>query len=51
MGAYEQIYGSSDERTHALPRFVERYNYTRPHSSLGNQVPASRLNNLVGSYI
>ena len=49
--AYGQIYGSSDERAANLPRFLERYNFRRPHGSLGNQVPASRLNNLVGNYI
>lgn len=48
--AYGQIYGSSDERTANLPRFLERYNYRRPHGSLGKQVPASRLNNLVRNY-
>lgn len=48
--AYGQIYGSSDERAANLPRFLERYNHRRPHGSLGNQVPASRLNNLVGNY-
>jgi transposase InsO family protein len=48
--AYGQIYGSSDERTANLGRFLERYNFRRPHGSLGKQVPASRLNNLVGNY-
>ena len=48
--AYGQIYGSSDERTANLTRFLERYNFRRPHGSLGKQVPASRLNNLVGNY-
>jgi transposase InsO family protein len=48
--AYGQIYGTSDDRTANLPRFLERYNYRRPHGSLGKQVPASRLNNLVGNY-
>jgi transposase InsO family protein len=48
--AYGQIYGSSDERTANLPRFLERYNYKRPHGSLGKQAPASRLNNLVRNY-
>ena len=48
--AYGQIYGSSDERTANLPRFLERYNFRRPHGSLGKQVPASRLNNLVRNY-
>jgi transposase InsO family protein len=49
--AYGQLYGSSEERTANLPRFLERYNYRRPHGSLGKQVPASRLNNVVGNYI
>jgi transposase InsO family protein len=49
--AYAQIYGSSQERAHALAPFLRRYNFTRPHGSLGKQAPASRLNNLVGNYI
>ena len=49
--AYGRLYGSSDERTHALPLFLERYNFRRPHGSLGKQAPASRLNNLVRNYI
>jgi transposase InsO family protein len=48
--AYAQIYGSSEERARALGPFLRRYNFTRPHGSLGKQVPASRLNNLVGNY-
>ncbi len=48
--AYAQIYGSSDERVETLSRFLERYNFRRPHGSLGKQVPASRLNNLVRNY-
>jgi hypothetical protein len=34
----------------ALPLYLDRYNYRRPHSSLSHQPPASRLNNLVGNY-
>ena len=49
--AYGRIYGSSEERIRALPLFLERYNFTRPHGSLGKQAPASRLNNLVRNYI
>jgi len=49
--AYGRIYGSSEERVATLPLFLERYNFRRPHGSLGKQVPASRLNNLVGNYI
>jgi transposase InsO family protein len=48
--AYEQIYGSSSERTANLERYLERYNFRRPHGSLGKQAPASRLNNLIGNY-
>ena len=49
--AYHHIYGSSTERTQALPPYLKRYNYHRPHSSLGHQPPATRLNNLVSNYI
>ena len=48
--AYGRIYGSSDERTATLPLFLQRYNYRRPHGSLGKRAPATRLNNLVRNY-
>jgi transposase InsO family protein len=48
--AYGRIYGSSAERTAALPIYLDRYNYRRPHRSLNHQPPASRLNNVVGNY-
>jgi transposase InsO family protein len=48
--AYARIYGSSRERTKALALYLDRYNYRRPHGSLGHQPPASRLNNLIGNY-
>ena len=48
--AYARVYGSSSERTAALPLFLDRYNYRRPHGSLGKQAPAARLNNLVRNY-
>jgi transposase InsO family protein len=48
--AYERIYGSSSERTRALPLYLERYNYRRPHGSLGHKPPSSRLTNLVRNY-
>jgi transposase InsO family protein len=48
--AYARIYGSSGERTNALTAYLERYNYRRPHGSLGHQPPATRLNNLVRNY-
>jgi transposase InsO family protein len=49
--AYARIYGSSAERQAALPDFLRRYNFTRPHGSLGHRAPASRLNNLISNYI
>ena len=48
--AYNRIYGSSPERTAALAGYLQRYNYHRPHGSLGHQPPATRLNNLVRNY-
>jgi transposase InsO family protein len=48
--AYARIYGSSDERRAALPSYLKRYNYRRPHGSLGKQAPATRLNNLFRNY-
>jgi transposase InsO family protein len=48
--AYVRVYGSSAERTAALPAFLARYNFRRPHGSLGKKAPATRLNNLVGNY-
>ena len=48
--AYARIYGSSTERTTALNPYLKRYNYRRPHGSLGHQPPATRLNNLVRNY-
>jgi transposase InsO family protein len=49
--AYERIYGSSTERAAALPLFLERYNFRRPHGSLGHRPPASRLTNVTRNYI
>ena len=48
--AYARLYGSSAERTAALPAFITHYNFRRRHGSLGHQAPATRLNNLVGNY-
>lgn len=48
--AYARVYGSSSERIHALPGYLHRYNYRRPHGSLSHQPPATRLNNLVRNY-
>src|SRR5829696_5736835 len=51
--AYGAIYGSSSERTAALPGFLWRYNFKRNHGALGRKPPAARLaelNNPLGSY-
>jgi transposase InsO family protein len=41
--AYGAIYGSSAERTAALPGWLTHYNFTRRHGSLGHRAPAARL--------
>ena len=41
--AYAHAYPSSDERAAYLPEWLHYYNWHRPHSSLGNQAPISRL--------
>jgi transposase InsO family protein len=51
--AYGGIYRSSAERTAALEGWLWRYNFRRPHGSLGRRPPAARLaelNNLLRSY-
>jgi transposase InsO family protein len=52
--AYGAIYRSSAERTRALEGWLWRYNFKRPHGSLGRRPPAVRLaelrNNPLGSY-
>ena len=41
--AYQRPYYSNRERLDALPIFLQDYNYARPHTSIGNKPPASRL--------
>jgi transposase InsO family protein/transposase-like protein len=41
--AYAHIYDHSSMRTAMLDRWLHRYNWHRPHSSLGNKPPVSRL--------
>ncbi len=48
--AYARVYGNTAERAAALPLYLDRYNYRRPHGSLSHQPPASRLNNLLRNY-
>ncbi len=46
--AYGLVYRSHHERAAALPHWLDHYNTTRPHSSLGNRPPISRVHNLRG---
>ena len=48
--AYARIYGSSQQRERQLTAYLKRYNFRRPHGSLGKKPPGSRLTNVVGNY-
>jgi len=41
--AYLKPYTTNQERLDVLPIFLDRYNYHRPHTAIGNKPPASRL--------
>jgi transposase InsO family protein len=46
--AYGLVYSSHRERTTALPHWLNHYNTTRPHSSIGGRPPISRVHNVRG---
>jgi transposase InsO family protein len=46
--AYAHSWPSSTERSKALASFLRYYNRRRPHSSLGDRAPISRVHNLRG---
>ena len=46
--AYGLVYQSHHDRTAALPHWLQHYNHTRPHSSLGDRPPISRVHNVCG---
>jgi transposase InsO family protein len=46
--AYGLAYRSHRQRNQALPHWLEHYNTTRPHSSLGGRPPISRVHNVRG---
>ncbi len=51
--AYGAIYGSTAERTAALPGWLSHYNFRRPHGSLSHKPPGTRLReltNVPGNY-
>lgn len=41
--AYREVFTSNQSRTEAFATWLKRYNYTRPHGSLGGRPPISRL--------
>jgi transposase InsO family protein len=41
--AYARAYSTSEERAAELPRWLHRYNWHRPHGSIGSVPPISRL--------
>jgi transposase InsO family protein len=46
--AYGVSYRSHRQRNQALPHWVDHYNRRRPHSSLGDRPPISRVHNVRG---
>jgi transposase InsO family protein len=46
--AYGLVYRSHRERARALPHWLDHYNHHRPHSSLGDRPPISRVHNVRG---
>ena len=48
--AKARLYTNSTERTSTLDAWLNHYNYTRPHGSLGHQPPGSRLTRAPGNY-
>ena len=46
--AYGLVYSSHRERARALPHWLEHYNRHRPHGSLGDRPPISRVHNVCG---
>ena len=41
--AYARAYLNSTQRAHQLPFFMHRYNWHRPHASIGHKPPISKL--------
>jgi transposase InsO family protein len=48
--AYAQTFQTSADRTAQLPRWLNHYNYTRPHGALSHKPPGSRQNNVTRTY-
>ncbi|MSO40997.1 MAG: IS481 family transposase, partial [Solirubrobacterales bacterium] len=45
---YGLAYRSSEHRRRALPHWLDYYNERRPHSSIGDRPPISRVHNVSG---
>jgi transposase InsO family protein len=43
--AYARAYTSNDERSRALPQWLEHYNLDRPHTGSGGLRPIKRITN------
>ena len=46
--AHGLAYRSHHQRNQALPHWLQHYNTNRPHSSIGDRPPISRVHNLRG---
>ena len=46
--AYGLLYDSHHHRAKALPHWLQHYNHHRPHSSIGDRPPISRIHNVHG---
>jgi len=44
--AYGLVYRSHRDRAAALPHWLDHYNHTRPHSSIGDRPPINRIHNV-----
>ena len=48
--AYGRPYRTNEERSAALPVFVDFYNRARPHTALGGRSPLDAVNNVLGDH-
>lgn len=48
--AYAKFYGGETARGDALPAWIHEYSHHRPHSTIGNQPPVSRLTSVPDHY-
>lgn len=48
--AYAHLYSSDQERLDTYPDWLHYYNWHRPHTGLGGQIPGQTVHNLTGNY-